>query len=87
MAPFSWNGSEFIYRRFIQPFVLKHQGEAEQLLAQATQAAKGIYDKGGGINNRILQQFFSLLGAIQKWRHRKNDHFHTSLPPLPPWKQ
>jgi len=45
MAPFSWNGSEFIYRRFIQPFVLKHQGEAEQLLAQATQAAKGIYDK------------------------------------------
>ena len=46
MAPFSWNGSEFIYRRFIQPFVLKHQGEAEQLLAQATQAAKGIYDKG-----------------------------------------
>ena len=26
-------------------------------------------------------------GAIQKWRHRKNHHFHTSLPPLSPWKQ
>lgn len=45
MAPFSWNGSEVIYSRFIQPFVVKHQSEAEQLLAQATQAAKGIYDK------------------------------------------
>jgi len=45
MAPFSWNGSVVIYGRFIQPFVLKHQSEAEQLLAQASQAAKGIYDQ------------------------------------------
>jgi len=48
MAPFSWNGSEFIYRRFIQPFVMKHESEAEQLISQATAAAKGIYDQAEG---------------------------------------
>jgi receptor expression-enhancing protein 5/6 len=45
MAPFSWNGSEFIYRRFIQPFVMKHESEAEALLSQATAAAKDLYGK------------------------------------------
>jgi receptor expression-enhancing protein 5/6 len=45
MAPFSWNGSEFIYRRFIQPFVMKHESEAEALLSQATKAAKDLYGK------------------------------------------
>jgi len=48
MAPFSWNGSEFIYRRFIQPFVMKHESEAEQLISQATSAAKGIYEQAEG---------------------------------------
>jgi len=48
MAPFSWNGSEFIYRRFIQPFVMKHESEAEQLINQATTAAKGIYEQAEG---------------------------------------
>jgi receptor expression-enhancing protein 5/6 len=45
MAPFNWNGSEFIYRRFIQPFVMKHESEAEALLNQATKAAKDLYGK------------------------------------------
>jgi receptor expression-enhancing protein 5/6 len=45
MAPFSWNGSEFIYRRFIQPFVMKHEGDAEKLISQATGLAKDLYGK------------------------------------------
>jgi len=45
MAPFSWNGSEFIYRRFIAPFVMEHVPEAEALLSEATKAAKDLYGK------------------------------------------
>jgi len=45
MAPFSWNGSEFIYRRFIQPFVEKHTEDAEELLSKAAGLAKDIYGK------------------------------------------
>jgi len=45
MAPFSWNGSEFIYRRFIQPFVEKHTEDAEELLSKAAGLAKDLYGK------------------------------------------
>jgi len=45
MAPFSWNGSEFIYRKFIAPFVIQHEEQAEALLSQATNIAKDLYGK------------------------------------------
>jgi len=43
MAPFSWNGSEFIYRKFIGPFVMKHSSEADDLLSEAAKVAKDLY--------------------------------------------
>jgi len=43
MAPFSWNGSEFIYRKFIGPFVMKHSSEADGLLSEAAKVAKDLY--------------------------------------------
>lgn len=45
MAPFSWNGSEFLYRRFIAPFVKEHEKEAEQFLADATKVVKDLAGK------------------------------------------
>jgi len=45
MAPFSWNGSEFIYNRFISPFVIKHSAQVDDLIANATQAAQDISEK------------------------------------------
>jgi len=45
MAPFSWNGSEFIYRRFIAPFVMQHEAQAEALIKEAAGVAKDLYGK------------------------------------------
>jgi len=45
MAPFSWNGAEFIYRRFIAPFILKHEKDADAILSKAAETAKGLYSK------------------------------------------
>jgi len=45
MAPFSWNGSDFIYKRIIAPFVMEHEDAAEKLLAEATNAVKGFAEK------------------------------------------
>ena len=50
MAPFSSNGSSFIYYRFIKPFVVKHQSEIDEALneasAAATKAANTAMDQG-----------------------------------------
>ena len=46
MAPFSWNGAEFIYHRFIAPFVLKHEKEVDKYLSKGEQMAKEFYGKG-----------------------------------------
>jgi len=43
MAPFSWNGSDFIYKKFLGPFVMKHSAEADELLSDAAKAAKDLY--------------------------------------------
>lgn len=43
MAPFSWNGSDFIYKKFLGPFVMKHSAEADDLLSEAAKAAKDLY--------------------------------------------
>lgn len=45
MAPFSWNGSEFIYKRIIAPFVMEHEKEAEQFIAEATNIVQGFAEK------------------------------------------
>jgi len=45
MAPFSWNGSEFIYRKFILPFVEQNKEQAEKLLSEATNIATDLYSQ------------------------------------------
>lgn len=45
MAPFSWNGAEFIYHRFIAPFVLKHEKEVDKYLSKGEEMAKEFYGK------------------------------------------
>ena len=45
MAPFSWNGANFIYSRFIAPFVIQHEKEVDRLLKQGTLAVKDLYGK------------------------------------------
>jgi len=39
MAPISSNGAQFLYHRFIKPFVLKHQAEIEDSLDKVTDIA------------------------------------------------
>ena len=46
MAPFSWNGADFIYHRFIAPFVMKHEKEVDKYLNKGEQMAKEFYGKG-----------------------------------------
>ena len=46
MAPFSWNGSEFIYKRFLQPWVIKHEAKIDQYLDKAKERASRLYDDG-----------------------------------------
>lgn len=46
MAPFSWNGADFIYHKFIAPFVLKHEKDVDQYLKKGEALAKDLYGKG-----------------------------------------
>jgi len=45
MAPFSWNGSEFIYKRFLQPWVTKHEAKIDEYLEKAKDRASHLYDE------------------------------------------
>lgn len=45
MAPFSWNGSEFIYHRFVGPFILKHEKDVDKYLAKGVEVAKDFKKK------------------------------------------
>lgn len=48
MAPFSWNGSEIIYHRFIKPFVLKHQKTIDEAVDKVSDEASKMADKAKG---------------------------------------
>jgi len=39
MAPFSWNGANFLYTKFIAPFVLKHEKEVDSYIKKGSKAA------------------------------------------------
>jgi len=43
--PISANGTNFIYKRIVRPFFLKHQGAVDGLLQQAGDAAGKVIDK------------------------------------------
>ena len=45
MAPISSNGSAVIYNRIIKPFVVKHQGEIDSVLDEATSEATKVAGK------------------------------------------
>ncbi|XP_041464234.1 receptor expression-enhancing protein 5-like isoform X3 [Lytechinus variegatus] len=55
MAPISSNGSQFLYHRFIKPFILKHQAEIEDSL-----------DKVTDIASSTLSEAFKGLSEAQK---------------------
>ncbi|XP_078526925.1 receptor expression-enhancing protein 6 isoform X2 [Lissotriton helveticus] len=46
MAPFSWNGSQILYTRFIRPFFLKHHGTVDSVVSdlggQALSTAESV---------------------------------------------
>lgn len=44
MAPVPWNGSEFLYHKFIGPFFNKHESDADILISEATKIAKNMYE-------------------------------------------
>ena len=46
MAPFSWNGAEFIYERLMKPFFVKHQKKIDEYLEKAEHAASEYYEQG-----------------------------------------
>ncbi|XP_030075927.1 receptor expression-enhancing protein 6-like [Microcaecilia unicolor] len=40
MAPFSWNGSQVMYNRFIRPFFLKHQHTVDSMVNDLSEQAR-----------------------------------------------
>ena len=46
MAPIQSNGAQFLYHRFIKPFILKHQAEIESSLDQAQSMASSTLSEG-----------------------------------------
>lgn len=42
MAPVTWNGSDFLYRRVIRPFFLKHQATMDSVVSDLTSKAKSM---------------------------------------------
>eukprot|EP00794_Sanderia_malayensis_P009758 gene9758-10757_t len=45
MAPFPWNGAEFIYNRAIKPFVLKNEEKIDELIEKTKERASKLYDE------------------------------------------
>ncbi|XP_065059574.1 receptor expression-enhancing protein 5-like [Rhopilema esculentum] len=45
MAPFSWNGSEFIYHRVLKPWVKEHREKIDEYLEKAKERASHLYDE------------------------------------------
>lgn len=45
MAPFSWNGANFLYTRFIAPFVLKHEKEVDSYIKKGAAFADDMANK------------------------------------------
>jgi len=46
MVPQSWNGSDFVYKKVVKPFVLKYQGEIERGLSKAKDVGAQLVDEG-----------------------------------------
>ena len=46
MAPIQSNGAQFLYHRFIKPFILKHQDEIEDSLESAQAMASSTISEG-----------------------------------------
>ena len=46
MAPFPWNGSDFIYHRILKPFVAEHKEKIDEYLEKAKERASHLYDEG-----------------------------------------
>ncbi|KAL7976117.1 hypothetical protein Chor_008365, partial [Crotalus horridus] len=42
MAPFSWNGSQVLYRSFIRPWFLKHHRTVDSVLSDLTGRAASV---------------------------------------------
>ena len=40
MAPYDWNGANFIYYRFLRPFVKKHEKKIDAYIAQGGNLAQ-----------------------------------------------
>ena len=55
MAPFSWNGSEFIYHRVLKPWVKEHREKIDEYLEKAKERASHLYDEGMDWAKRCLQ--------------------------------
>jgi len=45
MAPFPWNGSEFLYHRILKPFVAEHKKDIDEYLEKAKERASQLYDE------------------------------------------
>jgi len=45
MAPFSWNGAELIYHKFLKPFIAEHEKTVDDYLARAKVKAEEIIDQ------------------------------------------
>ena len=56
MAPTSWNGSIFLYNKFIRPFILRHEKKVDETLDKAKEAAKDIIDEGKHIKFFLFLQ-------------------------------
>jgi hypothetical protein len=48
MVPFSWNGSLFLYRRFIRPVILRHEKEIDSAIDVASDIAHKAADEVKG---------------------------------------
>ena len=46
MAPIASNGSQFLYGRFIRPFILKHQKKIDESLDQVGDIAASTLNEG-----------------------------------------
>lgn len=70
MAPFSWNGANFIYHRFIGPFITKHEKELDQYISQVADTAEDLI---GQAEKTVKDAAIDHISQNMKGEDKKDD--------------
>jgi receptor expression-enhancing protein 5/6 len=74
MAPYQWNGASFIYFKFLQPFVKKHERRIDAYLDEGTRVAQqGIKTAGDMGSEAAVQHMMNQAMEVKESGEKKDE--------------